>query len=415
MHFGVVTDEYCAPSPTTRGTAINVWSIIMALRARGHSVTAIIITDKSTEHFLELKASGVSVRTLPFTTWPYQRPSLRHSLRNLGMETFYPWVTLAPALKEILSQLRPDAVLGYNLYNLAALHGVDVSPRMAVLVDLDHWVAHYRWRDSPYRPLKQFARATLWRLLHARQPRYMRELMAGCQSVVNFAAHHAAWLRAHGTPHCVYIPPPTRDLLDSTVPLRSEGANAKKKILLVGHLAGIATISGIRILLRNIIPALNDRLPPNSFEVHVVGDHSRHREIAEELEANPVVRLRGYVEDVTAEFMTSDVLLVPTPIKLGTRTRIIEGFSLGCCIVAHTANSLGIPQMRDGQNTLMAGDGPGLADAMVRALTDRDLNARLRRAARETFLENFSIETAGSRLASELERIAAHPSRKACN
>jgi hypothetical protein len=51
--------------------------------------------------------------------------------------------------------------------------------------------------------------------------------------------------------------------------------------------------------------------------------------------------------------------LAPTPINLGTRTRIIEGFSYGVCIVAHEGNALGNPQIIDGENTLLAGDGPG--------------------------------------------------------
>jgi polysaccharide biosynthesis protein PslH len=123
------------------------------------------------------------------------------------------------------------------------------------------------------------------------------------------------------------------------------------------------------------------------------------------LRRHPTVHLRGYVEDVNREFLSSDVLLVSTPINLGTRTRIIEGFSYGCCVVAHEANGLGIPQIVHGKNALLGKDGSELADAVIRVLTDRSLRERLQSNARRTYEENFSIESAGARLTAELEKI----------
>ncbi len=409
MHFALVTDEYCAPYPTTRGTAIQTWSIACGLLQAGHSVTAIIITDKNAEHFAELQAAGVTVRTLPFgDKIPYMQAPLREALLSPRMETFYPWVALAPAMGRLLDDVRPDAVLAYNLYNLAATHGIDAYPRMCVFVDLDQMVAHYRWLDMSRRPVRPYLRATLRRMAHLSQWRFMKELLAGCQSVVNFAAHHTEWLRARGFPRASYIPPPTRN---SAGPEKSRSTPARgpgevPRVLLIGHLGGIATISGMRIFLKHGLPRLEERLGIGTFEVHVVGDYSRHLELAEELKQRPSVRLRGYVEDVDPEFLGCDVLLVPTPINLGTRTRVIEGFSYGCCIVSHSANALGIPQLVHEKNGLLADDGAGMGDQVARALTDAALRGRLRADARRTFEEVFSLETAGAHLAAELAAIA---------
>jgi hypothetical protein len=224
---------------------------------------------------------------------------------------------------------------------------------------------------------------------------------------VDFAAHHAAWLRENGVPNCLYIPPPTRD----TIGLKwreirdSHPTRNTTRILLLGHLAGIATIAGIKIFTAKVLPILEQKLGFGKFEVHVVGDYSKNQDLAAQLR-RPTIRLRGYVDDISHEFLSSDILLVPTPINLGTRTRIIEGFSYGCCVVAHAANALGIPQMVHEQNALLAGNGLGLADAVIRAVNSPALREHLGCNARRTFEENFSIEKAGALLTAELERIA---------
>ena len=410
MHFGLVVDEYCVPSPTTRGTAINMWSIMISLLQASHKVTVFVISNEGSQRFEELAATGVTVKTVPYGSLrPYAFTStMRRAIFCPELETFYPWVALAPTMKALLEEVRPDAVLAYSLYNLASTHGLATCPRMAVLVDLDHVAEHYRWLDTSLRPFRHFVRASLRRLAHTKQPKFMTQLLVDCQAVVDFAAHHASWFRQNGVPNCLYIPPPTRDTVGSNWRKLRDSCSATNtaKILLIGHLAGIASISGIRSFITKVLPILEQKLGLNRFEVHVVGDYSKNKILAEQLRSHPTVKLRGYVEVVNREFLSADILLVPTPINLGTRTRIIEGFSYGCCVVAHEANALGIPQMVHEENALLAGDGAGLADAVIRALTDRSLRERLQSNARQTFEEKFSIESAGALLTAELERIA---------
>jgi glycosyltransferase involved in cell wall biosynthesis len=114
----------------------------------------------------------------------------------------------------------------------------------------------------------------------------------------------------------------------------------------------------------------------------------------------------GQVEPATEEFLRCDVLLVPTPIRLGIRVRILTGFATGSCIVAHTANSLGIPELIDGKNALLGSTGPQLAAAVLRASADSALRAQLRREARRTYEQCFSLETAGRLIVDELEQVA---------
>jgi glycosyltransferase involved in cell wall biosynthesis len=177
-------------------------------------------------------------------------------------------------------------------------------------------------------------------------------------------------------------------------------------VTLVGNLLGAATRPGLYVLARDVIPRLEQRFGPDGFEVHIVGKYAPPDDLSEALN-RPSVRVLGYVEDVRPEFYQADVLLVPTPIELGTRTRIIVGASFGCCTVAHAANILGIPEFRHDQDILVGSSGSELADLTLRALEDRPLQRRLGDAARATFEQHFSLRTAGAHLVEAVEQMAA--------
>ena len=236
------------------------------------------------------------------------------------------------------------------------------------------------------------------------------ELLSRCEVVVEHAAHHVAWLRRNGIQNCLYFPNPVDDAGGPEWEARRESSatEGKPKILMAGHLRGIATLSGLHLLADETLPILERILGPDGFEVHIVGADALPPRLAAKL-ARPSVRLRGYVEDIHQEFLTSDVLFVPTPIELGFRTRIAEGFSFGCCVVAHSANALGMPELVHRENALLAPDGAGLADQLVRALGDPALRSRLRRNARQTYEQKLDSRLVCASIAAELERIASSP------
>ena len=111
---------------------------------------------------------------------------------------------------------------------------------------------------------------------------------------------------------------------------------------MIGHLRGIATISGLQIFAESILPALTRELGPDGFEVHVVGGYDPPAAAGNAFDHPAVVR-RGQIEPPDDEFLAADVLLVPTPLSTGPRSRIITGMTFGNCVVAHEANCSGSP------------------------------------------------------------------------
>lgn len=325
------------------------------------------------------------------------------------LEDFYPKASQWHTFQPFLAEARPDVIVGYALGSLAAAHGQRTAPRLAVMVDLPHLVSRFRWRTTSPRETRRWLRGALAASVSGRQRDWTLRLLSECAGVLEMAAHHAHWLRAHGILHGRYLPKPTHDLggpnwrAERT---RAQAGSHKPRVVLIGNLRGAATRPGLYLLAHEVLPRLERQFGPDGFEVHVIGKYAPPDDLRSAL-ARPSVRLRGFVEDVRPEFFAADVLFVPTPIELGTRTRIIVGASFGACTVAHAANVLGIPEFRHQQDILLGQTGADLADKLARALADPALRQRLGDQARRTFETHFSAASAGARFVAEVERVAA--------
>lgn len=420
MHVLVVTDNI--PNAQYGGGALTAWSVIRSLRQFGHSVTALLLLhERSAIDTAEaqgwLRALGqidVAIETLTVPMATPRPPSWRRRLRVLRqliaptLEELYPSICLAPHVTDVVARVKPDALFAYHWVATAASYGVRGVPRMAIIGDLDHLLWRYRWRYASARwdrtGLELLARAVV---TSRRVPALLRRLLSDFEASGSFAAQHAAWLRHLGVASCVYVHTPVDDLAgpDWHAARRLPSADRPLRILMVGHLKGLATRAGLSLCARDILPALERALGPQGFEARIVGRFEPPAHLRQDL-ARPSVKLLGYVEDIRPEFFGADVLLVPTPIPISLRVRILTGMAFGCCVVAHTANRCGIPELSDGDNCLLASDGAGLARQIVRAWRDPALRRRVGEAGRRTYETSFSPDMAGQRLVRAVERIA---------
>ncbi len=104
------------------------------------------------------------------------------------------------------------------------------------------------------------------------------------------------------------------------------------------------------------------------------------------------VRLLGFREDVPALLRGADVFVMPSHAE-GLGTAVLDALACGLPVVAARAG--GIPEMiADGETGLLVEprDAAGLARAVVRALSDAELAARLRAAGPRAVLERFSVD-----------------------
>jgi glycosyltransferase involved in cell wall biosynthesis len=408
------------PNPYEAGGMLMHWASINALLDAGHEVTFVSMPwdqPPRDDRLAALRALGADVRVVPRPAPSEDGVGRWQARARYGRSLLWPDdPALFPALASrgdlaaTIAEVGPDVLLADGVSAVTAAHELAV-PKLAFIGDPPGYSRRERLRWDPTHSRGLNRDALLYHLgtrtFALRADRRLLAMLRAYDSVGIFGAHRAEWARSHGI-HAWYVRSP---IVDAVGPAWAErrrelGPSPKPRILLIGHLRGIATISGLYVFVERVLPELTSALGPDGFDVEVLGAHEPPEALRPALEEHPAVHLRGHVEPPDEDFLRADVVLVPTPIETGPRVRILSAFSYGCCVVAHEANRLGIPQLVHEENVLLS-DTPGLARETLRALADPELRARLGRRGRELYESDFTPEQAGTTIVQELERLAA--------
>jgi hypothetical protein len=401
------------PSLGHSGSTIASWIIISELLAAGHDVTAVLLPaaylldDTVSARFEGLEQLGATVRVidvpappLPGSRWR-ARASFMRSVVRPDDEALFPSVRARTDVEAALADA--DVGLAFGIEAIAATAGA----RVPMLAALSHPPGVARGVRARY------ARADRSLLGHASERSFLARadtrtaaLLRQFPSVAVFSRHYADWAARHGA-KAWYAHYPMPDLAGPDWRERRGAGkpNPKPRILMIGHLRGIGTISGFHLFVPSILPLLTEALGEDGFDVHVVGGQEPPEEFRSGLR-HPAVRLRGQIADPGDEFFAADVLLAPNPTVTGASARILSGLTFGNCIVAHTDSLVGVPELNDGENSLLATTGTEHADAVLRALGDAQLRQRLGDGARALFERAFDAPLAAGRLVGEIERLA---------
>jgi glycosyltransferase involved in cell wall biosynthesis len=406
------------------GSTLASWVVISELLARGHEVTAVLLPerallDKTTPDRLSaLERLGARVRVVdvpeavpPRRRWHARAVHVRSLLTPRDDELF-PAVRAAAAVRAAMAEPPVAAGITFGIEAIAATATGRPPPLLALLSHPPGVSRRLRRRyetgeRTGLAPPAVVERASEVSFLH-HADRRTAALLRRFPSVGVFSDHHAAWARRNGV-NAWYAHYPIPDLAGPDWRARrAEGKpNRRPRILMIGHLRGIGTIAGLHLFVPEILPRLTAAFGADGFEVHVVGGQEPPARFRDAL-GHPPVHMRGQLAAPEDEFFRADVLLAPNPTTTGASARILSGLSFGNCIVAHTDSLVGIRELADRENCLLARDGAGHVEAVLRALADDHLRGRLGDAARSLYERCFSPGVAARRLVEEIERLASH-------
>ncbi len=410
------------------GNPVIAWAVVKALLDRGHDVSVCTFHRWRYDLYRDeartfLEQLGIRVYDLDEQAPPLSRKRPMSRLEKYALafrraflpraSDYFPQVAVAPFLADVIAMERPDALYVYDFPAAAVVAELpSAPPRLTALVNLNHLHNAVRRRSTQTNGWRAWVNTVLVQLSDRSLERIELEVIRTSERVVEHAAHHATWLRQQGVKQCFYLPNPVVDHIGSRWQEMRQAYQLDKKkpvILFIGRLDSLINRPALNLLAFEILPILEQELGVEGFQLDIVGTGELLPAVKDKL-TRPSVRIRGFVEDAPAEFLGSDVLLVPTPDALGFRTRVAEGFSYGCCVVSHTSNALGMPELVHEDNALLADNGADLARQVVRALRDTDLRRRLGRRARETYETKLDAAKVCGRIVSELEQIAVQHS-----
>ncbi len=406
------------PSLSHGGGGVTSYAALMGFVESGYKVEVIVLVgdeDESYDSIRELKEKGVDFHFLDLNTNALENGFFSRIKKKIvpSLQDILPVYKLKKFVREKLDEIQPDVVFAYHWDSLCLIYELKNYKKIGLVGDPIH---------LPYLFRKEFAGRNSTGLLRIynkflngvsgiqvrSQIKYMVKMTNSCDVGGAFAAHHANDLRAAGAIDCKYICTPVPDVLQTTrLPAK------KFKIILLGHLRGIATMSGVELFINDIFPNIDKVIGSDNYEVHVIGGYfdTLPNEFKKKLD-HPSIIIRGTVTPADNEFLSADLLVVPTPIKLGIRVRIISALSFGTLIVTHIANTEGIPELKHGNNALVGNSGAQMADEIIKVYQD-DVDVKtIRNNARLTYENYFTPNAFARQVEKFLEQKLAEPINK---
>ncbi len=312
--------------------------------------------------------------------------------------------------------LKVEKAIGYKFYDLyssysneATLVLASIKPKnhkVAFLVDLLQPFYNRRWEA-----LKQgkFGRAKIINLLsytfQNRNIKVLENAYTKIDAIIEHSEVHFNDLKKLNLNNLFYFPHP--------LPIKKYRKsypviNKKFRILLIGSFKGVASKLGQLFFLEEILPILEDKFNNYSekIEFRFVGHGVMRSEIKEQIEASSFCRFVGFVEEIEEEWFYADLVLVTVPIPHGFRTRIAEAFNYEKCVLAHTANKSGMPELIDNYNCILSENGMVFAEKIISLYNNpNDLKAYAK-SGKETFVNSICADAAKGKLKNILNNLS---------
>jgi hypothetical protein len=120
--------------------------------------------------------------------------------------------------------------------------------------------------------------------------------------------------------------------------------------------------------------------------------------------AHPNIKLRGFVDDIDREMADAGIFVCvnnATRYNVG-HTRYLHAWSLGCCVIAHTAVREAMPELQHRENALLGRDGREIAEMIALSAAEPKLRYTLGSNGYETFRANFMAKQVAPKILASL-------------
>lgn len=408
----IVTISPGFPDPSTGGGGNWGSILIREFRLLGYEVTHIGVIGKhasikySDELENKYREIGVGTVVVPYISNAAKKKGLFQWLFALAFPSakclFPNEFETAHLVRIEIEKVKPDCIVSFAWDAQIYSDGVDF-PRVGVQAEGEHINTLVNMAyDPPIEPGWSFS--YLYTLLSRRAlslayERLSIALASRMTLSLYQGAHYVAWARRKGLMNVGFVttPVPEPNVNASTkgaVLRKGDRIERKIRILTIGHLGSTSNRSGLPLLFEEILPSLEELVGRDGFEVHIVGKNEGLPVRWNGYRSHPSLVWRGPVYPADEEFELCDVLLVPIPAPTGSRVRIINGFSFGCAIVAHSANHLAMPELEHGKNILLGSTGKELARHVVALAQNEALKREIGRNGRRTFEDFYAVDLA---------------------
>lgn len=379
------------PYPLDGGSKVKSWHLLRHL-SQTHTVTLATFSRPEDDPFLETVRSEVAyLITVPMVR--KRVDDLRYLAQSIAQnKSFLLLRDDRPAMRHALSQLDTDFDAVY-IVQLNMAQYADIFPTAKII--LDHHDVLYRL----YTRLAETARYPLKWLWERESKQLVSEEATLCAQMDTILAvsdeDKDALTAILGSDERIEIMPIAIDADAQPVVSRKENAG---EITHVGTMYWPPNVDGINWFLDEVRPLLETA----GFAgcINLVG---KNPPAALLQRGDDVVRVTGFVPDLTPILAETAVFIVPLRVGTGMRVKILNSLAQGLPVVTTSIGCEGIA-VEDGVHVLIADTAQGFADAVMRLLHDRGLADRLGMNGRVLIAEKYEYTTIGAQLDEILTR-----------
>ncbi|MBI5878480.1 MAG: glycosyltransferase [Chloroflexi bacterium] len=287
-------------------------------------------------------------------------------------------------------------------YDLAHIDHLSLMPYAGDLGAMPVVLTHHNVEAlAQRRQLAISGRSVLRRWLDAREhERWRRYEIAASKradALIAVSETDAAYFRAALPGKPVFVVPNGVDTAHLQPRQRAAGA----RLLYTGSMNYAPNVDAVCWFCEEIFPAIRRARPDAEF---VIAGRDPTTEV-KALATIDGVRVTGRVDDMRPYYADAAVFVVPLRAGSGTRLKILEAMAMGLPVVTTTIGCEGLDVSHD--RDLLIADTPGaFATAVNAALADPDVCARLGTHARQTVLQNYSMQAIDARLSETYQSIA---------
>ncbi len=279
-----------------------------------------------------------------------------------------------------------------------AEHLLPATLAQAANLDLPVIYSHHdwRWRIKSYRHSPTLRS----RLYHWASRRHEQSLVRHVDGVVSGSWSELQEIRSLGAKQVGYFPTtyPPVDLPDLS------GIHGPPRIVHLGYMQTTASRIGLQRFLEISWPRIRQVVEnPNLW---IIGSlEGAPEELLRQLFSDPCIHCTGYVDDLGHVLRPYDIHIIPWEHNTGTRTRIPLALNFKQVVVSTVNAAACLPELEHGKNCFLTDGIEDMAEKIIELWNDPSTRQKIGEQGRQTFLENFTIDSQRKRFEEFINQI----------
>ena len=164
-----------------------------------------------------------------------------------------------------------------------------------------------------------------------------------------------------------------QDILNQTWKL---DLNRPNNLLFVGYLAYPPNALAVSYVIEEVLPKLKDRL-----DVNFIVCGSGEQQLAQKYKNNPNIIFKGFVKDLSEEYLNASAMISPAPFASGVQTKLVEAMAIGLPSII-SAKTLIANGVIDRTHVVACESADDFADAVIDLMTNQTLANTLSSASK---------------------------------